>query len=209
MARGDFPSTKQDQYVLRFPDGMREQIKDAAEFSGRSMNAEIIQRLKFTFDESQAEKLHLHLPADLWNDLMADAGVHGVQMDDRVIEILQGTYNGDQVGKAALDEVRALVNQNSELSDQIAEMKEKADADFLLYYSKVVQLRQLAQSVLAVGERVPAEVSSVARDLDELSRAEIQTLAKRHDDAMFLKKLEARRNQLQQEIEESSGDRPD
>lgn len=35
-----------DQYMLRLPDGMRDQIKDAAEANGRSMNAEIITRLE-------------------------------------------------------------------------------------------------------------------------------------------------------------------
>ena len=45
MARGEFPSSKQDQFVLRFPDGMRDKIKDAAERNGRSMNAEIVTRL--------------------------------------------------------------------------------------------------------------------------------------------------------------------
>ena len=35
--------------MLRFPDGMRDEIKRAAERSGRSMNAEIITRLETTF----------------------------------------------------------------------------------------------------------------------------------------------------------------
>lgn len=35
-----------DQYILRFPEGMRDEIKAAADRSGRSMNAEIIHRLE-------------------------------------------------------------------------------------------------------------------------------------------------------------------
>lgn len=46
MARGDFPSSKQDQFVLRFPEGMRDQIRQAAEANNRSMNAEIVARLE-------------------------------------------------------------------------------------------------------------------------------------------------------------------
>lgn len=42
MARGDFPSAKQDQFVVRFPDGMRDRLKESAEAAGRSMNAEIV-----------------------------------------------------------------------------------------------------------------------------------------------------------------------
>ncbi len=43
--RAPYPSDRQDQYMLRFPDGMRDQLKVAAEQNGRSMNAEIIARL--------------------------------------------------------------------------------------------------------------------------------------------------------------------
>lgn len=57
MSRGDFPSAKQDQFVLRLPDGMRDRIKAAAEANNRSMNAEVIARLarSFQLDENQAD----------------------------------------------------------------------------------------------------------------------------------------------------------
>ncbi|WP_319568277.1 Arc family DNA-binding protein [Cohaesibacter marisflavi] len=42
----DSPSRKLEQYIVRFPDGMRDRIKDAAKQNGRSMNAEIIHRLE-------------------------------------------------------------------------------------------------------------------------------------------------------------------
>jgi hypothetical protein len=45
----DFPSQQQDKFVLRLPDGMRDQIKLAAEANNRSMNAEIVARLDFSF----------------------------------------------------------------------------------------------------------------------------------------------------------------
>jgi hypothetical protein len=35
-----------DQFALRFPDGLRDQIKADAEANGRSMNAEIVARLE-------------------------------------------------------------------------------------------------------------------------------------------------------------------
>lgn len=43
---------KSDQFPLRLPDGMRDQLKDAAEASGRSTNAEIVARLERSFQES-------------------------------------------------------------------------------------------------------------------------------------------------------------
>ena len=60
MARQGYPSDKQDQFVLRLPDGMRDRIKTIAEENGRSMNAEIVARLSTSLDpsarESEAER---------------------------------------------------------------------------------------------------------------------------------------------------------
>jgi plasmid stability protein len=42
----DTPSRKLDQYVVCFPDGMRDRLKEAAAANNRSMNAEIVARLK-------------------------------------------------------------------------------------------------------------------------------------------------------------------
>ncbi len=42
----DYPSRKMDQFVVRFPDGMRERIRAAAEANNRSMNAEIVATLE-------------------------------------------------------------------------------------------------------------------------------------------------------------------
>lgn len=44
------PSRGSEQFVVRFPDGMRDRIRDAAEQNGRSMNAEIIARLEGSFE---------------------------------------------------------------------------------------------------------------------------------------------------------------
>lgn len=41
----DSKSRKLDQYIVRFPDGMRDALKADADKNGRSMNAEIISRL--------------------------------------------------------------------------------------------------------------------------------------------------------------------
>lgn len=43
--------TFKDQFMLRLPDGMRERIKLAADESGRSMNAEIVETLREKYPE--------------------------------------------------------------------------------------------------------------------------------------------------------------
>lgn len=40
---------------MRFPDGMRDKIADAAKESGRSMNAEIVARLQATFQSPELD----------------------------------------------------------------------------------------------------------------------------------------------------------
>lgn len=42
----EFPSDKADKFVVRFPDGMRDRIAEAAKANNRSMNAEIVARLQ-------------------------------------------------------------------------------------------------------------------------------------------------------------------
>lgn len=49
MAKVEYPSDKLDQYMVRFPEGMRDQLKSAAAQNNRSLNAEIIDRLDSTF----------------------------------------------------------------------------------------------------------------------------------------------------------------
>ncbi|MDP1530327.1 MAG: Arc family DNA-binding protein [Rhodoferax sp.] len=44
------PSRRADQFVARFPDGLREQLAAVAKVNGRSMNAEIVARLQGSFD---------------------------------------------------------------------------------------------------------------------------------------------------------------
>ena len=38
--------TREDQYMLRLPDGMRDMLKQSAKTNGRSINAEIIHRIE-------------------------------------------------------------------------------------------------------------------------------------------------------------------
>jgi len=56
----DFPSQQQDKFVLRLPDGLRDRIKVAADKSGRSMNAEIVQLLEREYPVPE-DVMHIHL----------------------------------------------------------------------------------------------------------------------------------------------------
>ena len=45
----DSKSRKLDQYIVRFPDGMRDMLKAEAAKNNRSLNAEIIARIEMSF----------------------------------------------------------------------------------------------------------------------------------------------------------------
>lgn len=45
-----------DKFMLRFPDGMRSRVLQAAAANGRSMNAEVIQRLEWSFAAEAAPR---------------------------------------------------------------------------------------------------------------------------------------------------------
>lgn len=48
---GRTPSESQDKFIVRLPDGMREQLKAASEANNRTMTAELVARLKASFEQ--------------------------------------------------------------------------------------------------------------------------------------------------------------
>lgn len=48
----EFPSDKADKFVVRFPDGMRDRIREMAEKASRSMNAQIIHMIQYYFEDT-------------------------------------------------------------------------------------------------------------------------------------------------------------
>jgi hypothetical protein len=50
----DYPSRELDQFLLRLPEGMRDQIAAAAKSNNRTMTAEMVSRLQKTFDAEKS-----------------------------------------------------------------------------------------------------------------------------------------------------------
>jgi hypothetical protein len=55
-AKAPSPSDLADKFMLRLPAGMRQRIADSAHRSNRSMNAEIIYRLEYTFSRKDSDE---------------------------------------------------------------------------------------------------------------------------------------------------------
>jgi hypothetical protein len=72
-----FPSDAADKFMVRFPDGMRDRINEAAKAAGRSMNAEIVARLASTFKpEQQTLDLGMAPLSDAIHDLKEEMKAH-------------------------------------------------------------------------------------------------------------------------------------
>jgi len=93
-----FPSTVADKFVVRFPDGMRDRIKEAAEANNRSMNAEIVARLQHSFQ----------LPAKI-DSIMDDYRVvdAGHDQKDAMLEQITRLY---EEMKAVSDQQQHIIN---------------------------------------------------------------------------------------------------
>lgn len=99
------PSQKLDQYMVRFPDGLRDRIKNAAAENNRSMNAEIIARLEQSysgvthrFDESldinATISVELLMPYYLLKALQAHEGYTSGTEADVILRILHEYFPG-------------------------------------------------------------------------------------------------------------------
>jgi hypothetical protein len=94
-----YPSERQERFIVRLPDGMRDQIAEAAKSNNRTMNAEVVSRLQKSFDAENNGK----------------------------VSVLRTSLNPSQaVGKDALAEVvNALDQREASLEKRITEQLEK------------------------------------------------------------------------------------
>ncbi len=176
------PAQPQDKYVLRLPDGMRAELKGLAYENNRSLNAEIVQRLKWSIDDS--DYLKIKLPPETEAALFTDAAIQDKNYEDRIVEIIQENY-GQAEHTATINRVENLANENLQLSSLVEAMEVTRDSDFLLYYTKIVQLFQFANEVLSISENIPDKLRENAIKIKELTSAEIEVVKSRKEEAIY------------------------
>lgn len=92
MSRELPPSRKADQFVARFPDGLRERLSEVAKSNGRSMNAEIVTRLQGSFDFVKL------LPFGVQEAMVSEAEESGTSPMEALEKlVLAGQSQGGQV----------------------------------------------------------------------------------------------------------------
>lgn len=119
MAR--VPSRGTDQFVLRFPEGMRERLREAAERTGRSMNAEILTRLeeyealdlgteslsayvdRLLQDNERLRSTGIRLPNGLFYRVDEAASQRRRSLQEEVVQALEQAYPSPAINE--MDEV--------------------------------------------------------------------------------------------------------
>lgn len=99
-----YSSRTADKFVVRLPDGMRERINEVAKENHRSMNSEIIARLKKSLDTPEAENGTVEIDGEgvLWNPctgmlVKTPAGIgaiQGVHYSDTSIDTIMVMVDG-------------------------------------------------------------------------------------------------------------------
>lgn len=85
-----YPSESQDRFMVRLPEGMREQLKSAASAAKRTMNAEIVARLEASLEDETNARSKLAASRILANRLSASSFVEGseiAELEKRVLEL--------------------------------------------------------------------------------------------------------------------------
>ena len=80
----DSPSRKLDQYIVRFPDGMRDRLKLEASINKRSLNAEIVARL--------SESLNSDVPPSFATDEIRRARARGEEPSISIEDVVANTF---------------------------------------------------------------------------------------------------------------------
>lgn len=81
--------TLQDKFMLRLPDGMREDLKEQAKKSGRSMNAEIVHRLANSLNRPTLEDLGFGLAEEIEFQIINAAAMNGRSVKDEITSRLE------------------------------------------------------------------------------------------------------------------------
>lgn len=117
-----------DQFPLRLPPGMRDQIKRAAEESGRSMNSEILDVLREVFpQEPSLEELvdEIGHTITLLRDILESSHSPATARNSKVLSVLgRLTSVNEDIWKAITAERRPLiVKLDQEVMDGVSSLK--------------------------------------------------------------------------------------
>lgn len=176
-----YPSQLAERFQIRMPEGLRDEIRISADLNGRSMNAEIIHRLKNPYQDRGNDEPWVSIPWEVYHRLTVEAQLHGVSENERVIQILQKAQDENPDYAKLLDKVSDLIVEISDLVEDKDKLRERLEKDFILYYGKVIQINQFIELLLSDAKtKLDDNLRKVATDLKNLNQAEIDILQERY-----------------------------
>lgn len=141
-----FPSQLAERFQIRMPDGLRDQLREAAEANSRSMNAEIVWRLMQSLgDAPEGPAWTLHVPEDLQKRVAIAAQKHGVSPNDEVLNLLRDFYPAPKTAADAAREIERLADVLSPASSvpEIEQLVRKMqDLAISIYKGRVPEIPQ-------------------------------------------------------------------
>ncbi|WP_427024734.1 Arc family DNA-binding protein [Aureimonas ureilytica] len=82
----------QDQFLVRLPDGMRDELKAAADAAGRSTNAEIVARLDASLRPHESGVRPVWLPEHLWDRIESEANLTEQDPNLLILEVVERAF---------------------------------------------------------------------------------------------------------------------
>ncbi|MBS3849711.1 Arc family DNA-binding protein [Devosia sp. BSSL-BM10] len=155
--RSSYPSEQADKYLLRLPEGMRDQLKSAAAQNNRSMNAEIVARLQDSFEKKTPESDALVFHTKVVNSALEQfdsAASDIIAIDDWAME--NGIRN-------RADALRRLANMALLLDEAISPMALRCQALLRTYEEMGVAL-----SKVELVSEDPSGEKDVQKAIDDL-----------------------------------------
>jgi hypothetical protein len=160
---------KQDDYVrytIRVPKEPYAAIEKAAMEAGRSMNAEIVQRLSDSLEVEAGgdHRLMLDLPEGMMKELSFSSMVYDQSIEEYAISVLHRDVERLAEFQSAADQIFELEGKLTDRDKEISFLKSLSESDFSAFYTSVLLLWTLTQTVLRHGSKLPADV------IDEIER---------------------------------------
>lgn len=155
------PGRGSDQFPLRLPPGMRDQIKRAAEESGRSMNSEILDVLREYFpEEPSVEELvdEIDHTLALLRDIQAHSKSGDVTRSNKFLSVIgRLSAANDELWKSVSEDRQSpIVKLEPEVLADLSKMCEQWDIPFRPVIDGLINgLVQMSLDRIARGEEKP------------------------------------------------------
>lgn len=194
MEKRTHPSDLADKFMLRLPPGMRETLKEAAEENGRSMNAEIVQRLKSSLPNGDNQACTVEFERNLWREIFQQSDLAETTPERLIAGIVEDALRGMtddhsfplQASEEILRRSSDLSNEISDLRLMIKVLEEEIETYFISYYNKILQMKLLTDTIIRHNKNgIPEDVLKIADNIRDILETELNLSKKRNIDLIL------------------------